>query len=199
MGFFDWLKKKRKEGEETRREELAYLGYYVGTSDELKDRVKEREKFYKDLSEFRVATESEDAKEEIKNMGEKLDEIDRLLKRVSVPWGRGGTESWYGKAMLGWEGLISKARTYISVCHRLASDSERKLVAKKDLAHKLRSFLVVEVLKYASWIEDVSWFGSDVTSKFTIVLQQPQAVPYGRGPTPQPGSLPFPVIKKDED
>jgi len=203
LGIFDKFRRDKKE-EPKRRDELAQVGILIGTSDELEKRLEARQKFYEQLQAFRQDAVDEETKEplppeqQIMLMAKALDQIDDLLKASSIPWGRAGSVDWYRQAMSGWEGLLSIAKSDLLTCLRILKTSKRKLTDKWDLVHKMRRFLVVEVLRYAQYIEDVSFFDADITPKYNLVLPQAPMYPMGSQPAPRPGTLMFPIPYRQE-
>lgn len=178
MPLFDW--RKTQKGEEARKKELAQAGLLVASSDELEKRIERRKEFFEELTAFQE--EDIDGTGALLTPGKallqmscQLTKIDHLLKEVSVPWGRGGSETKYGAAMLGWEGLLSKAKNIIRICYREITKKNGEEMDKADLVHKLKGFLIVEVLKYAQFIEDRSWYDSDVSAKYNLILPMVQA------------------------
>ena len=188
MGLFDWIR-KNKEKEKTehpRLTELAQIGILVGRSDELEKRLKQREQFYEKLNAFQENLTDEKGKllppeKQIEAMLKGLDEIDRLLKQSSIPWGRAGSVDWYRQAMSGWEGLLAIAKSDVLVCLNILRREKSRYLDAWDLVNKLRSFLIVEVLRYAQYIEDVSFFEADITEKWSLVVQQPSTPTRGIG------------------
>jgi hypothetical protein len=196
MGLFDRWKRRKKE-EASRREDLQQLGILVTGSDELETRIERRKEILKEIKAFENVEVDEEGNrieptKAVEVMLTELNKIDDLLKEISVPWGRGGTTDWYGKAMLGWEGLVSKGRNIVLACYDLAKKSEEKYLRKIELVRKLKGFLIVEVLRYAQYISDVSYYESDVTAKYNIVLSQQVQPGATAGPIPRAGSLLFP-------
>jgi len=178
MPLFDFLKAKK--GEEIRKKELAQAGLLVASSDELDKRIEQRRVFFKELKAFQEEDMDDNGglfkpDKTLLEMSRQLTKIDHLLKEVSVPWGRGGSETKYGRAMLGWEGLLSKAKNIIRICYREIMQEDGEYMDKVDLVHKLKGFLIVEVLKYVEYISDVSFYDSDVTAKYNLVLPMVQA------------------------
>lgn len=178
MPLLDFLKGKK--GEEVRKKELAQAGLLVASSDELEKRIERRREFFEELTAFQEEDIDGTGKllkpdKSLLEMSRQLTKIDHLLKEVSVPWGRGGSEPKYGTAMLGWEGLLSKAKNIIRICYREITKKNGEYLDKVDLVHKLKGFLIVEVLKYAQFIEDRSWYDSDVSAKYNLILPMVQS------------------------
>lgn len=202
MPFWSGRKKKDK-NDITKHEQMKALGILVATSGELEERMIDREAFIGQLSAFEndeFFADTDKAKtsplkpdKQIEQMASSLNKIDHTLKKVAIPFGRGGTEDWYGQAMLGWEKLLAIARNYCSVSLSMVKRPEEEHVDRLDLVRKLRGFLVVEVLRYAQWIEDVSYYADDVSKRTVITIQQPVMPGLGGGgPMPRPGSVGFP-------
>jgi hypothetical protein len=196
-------RKKKNESDITKHEQMKALGIMIATSGELEERMLERDAFKDELSAFENdeffgpndKTKSMPLKpdEQIELMATSLNRIDHLLKKVAIPFGRGGTEDWYGQAMLGWEKLLAFARNYCGVSLSMVKRPEEEHVDRLDLVRKLRGFLIVEVLRYAQWIEDVSYYADDISKRTVITIQQP-IIPGagGGGPMPRPSNMGFP-------
>jgi len=191
-------KKEKEEPIATRRGDLAQFGLLVGMSDELAERIKKREKFYSTLNAF-----DEDSKDkagkilppsgQIMNLLKALTKVDNTLKVTSTPLGRGSDTKWFSVAMLGWEGLLAKARNDTLICYNVVLEKEKEGVEDWILVRQLRAFLMSAVLKYAQYIEDVSYSDKDVAPKYVPVIQIPQSSGYASGPAPRPSSFNFPT------
>ena len=189
---------KKEEPIATRRGDLAQFGLLVGMSDELAERIKKRAKFYSTLKAFDEDCKGDDNKilppsGQIMNLLRALTKVDNTLKVTSTPWGRGADTKWFSVAMLGWEGLLAKARNDILICYNVVLEKEKDGDEDWILVRQLRAFLMSAVLKYAQYIEDVSYSDKDVAPKYVPVIQIPQSSGYAGGPAPRPSSFNFPT------
>jgi hypothetical protein len=200
MPIFGFGKKEKKE-RESRAKQMAEAGMLIGKSDEWEKRIERRSEFLKLIKSFDAPSYLKDdsgkemqtlapPKEQIDYMLTQMTNIDKIIKETSVPYGTGGSENWYGEAMLGWEELFALSKLTCHTCARMVAKTEKYDAA--DILVKLRDFLIVEIIPWAQWIEDVSWYKTDKPTGYTIVLPtMPQQYGYP-GIQPRPGSTWFP-------
>lgn len=198
MGFLDWLRGKQKEEEkdDTRAKRLEKLGWFVSRSDELEKRTDQIEDLHnivktrmedKELLE-KVTLSHED---KINELWKKAYQIDIIIRKVAVPYGRGGENAWFREAMLGWEELHAYGVIMIkSVKQILEKGTDLQFINKDDLITNLEDFLVMEIWLYALFITDVTYFERDVSPAYLITLEQ--QIQKGYGPVTQPASMQFP-------
>lgn len=243
MSFLKTVKdylSSRKHPEVLLRDKLADYGITVIQDERLKDRIEAMEFLHefvetpidwdykveehkdKDGKVIKKArwmppTHKLSPEEKIEKLNVKTHVIDRLMRKISIPYGRGGTMTWYGEAMKGWEKLYALAQEIISnIKNRMVEAeiyskifkklentdqtiklSNKPIINKEDLVHKLEAFLIVEVYRYALWVSDVSYYESDVTPAPSIVVQQ-MTSERGGGPGKQQDEAGLRMLIRDE-
>jgi len=146
------FKKQRKE--ESFSKQIGALGIKVLSDKKLENRTElvnslhiEFERPIEEVlqDDYKIPLEAQTPFDRLKVMRDRLLLLNRLMKLISVPYGRGGSESVYREIMFGWELLYSIASDTIDTCENIikSTEVERRetaqaiIVTEADLTGKM--------------------------------------------------------------
>ena len=125
------FKKQRKE--ESFSKQIGALGIKVLSDKKLENRTElvnslhiEFERPIEEVlqDDYKIPLEAQTPFDRLKVMRDRLLLLNRLMKLISVPYGRGGSESVYREIMFGWELLYSIASDIIDTCENIIKSTE---------------------------------------------------------------------------
>jgi len=186
------------------RDKMEELGIRVISDERLMKRIEILAELHEDILK---EAEGETPEEKLEKLIDKLEQADNILRKVAVPWGRGGDRKWFAEFMKHYEKLISLARVHLTCVRDLlrareVEESEevdrapdawrrvkprtsvyRRLVDKSELVRLTENYLKQEIYPYLLFLIDVSFLEMDVLPSWTIAMRKPEEVPSAVVPT----------------
>lgn len=130
--------------------------------------------------------EGEMPEEKVKNLLDRLQNIDHILRTVSIPYCAAGGRDTYALIMDAWE--TTRAQTHYALTSHLylmkkaeqedieknpSQDSLRTALRKEELLRKIEYLWITFTAKYALLTTDLAWFPEHINRPWAMVIHQP--------------------------
>jgi len=102
---------------------------------------------------------------------ERINKLDRVLRLVALPWGRGGDRPIFLKMMVYWENILKVWRDMLAYKEEVEKSEgvNREYIDK--VARLVDLFGQREVIPYGLIILDAAWLSEDVAPQYAAILQ----------------------------
>jgi hypothetical protein len=167
-GFFGKLKdqivgKKDK----SLKLELGELGIRAITDERLARRIEIVRQLQEELQ---TPVSARTPISQVQQMFERLQKVNATVRTAGIPYLRGGDFDNSRLCLIGWENLYSLATDIIKTIMLTVQD-KGKTMDKSEAVRKLFSFIEIEIILYAFYILDASFFERDVSPSSAAVIQ----------------------------
>jgi len=189
----------KKKNEKPVGSRLEELGLSFMASEETKERIARKKQLFEILySPLKGRT----PEAKIKDLHDKVNEINKILHETDVPYGRGGERGWYSEVVFAWTDIFAISNIFIESTMRQiqkanfkANQSRKKnqpvsldrLKRRKEtLLINIEHFYVRITRAYAEKVAACSWFPEDVGRNWAAIINtfkdKPQRqIDHGRG------------------